>query len=807
MYRVSLEALKTYTRAWTLIPLHRWDATRGRLVQLGKRPLDFSWTTKEYDSRSTIARCAKENINAGVRLKSDQLVIDVDPRNGGTEGFANLCLDLGIDPAALPLVITGSGGLHHYISKPGDVPILDTLESYPGVEFKSKGRQVVAAGSIHPETKEHYRFSDSHPSLSDLPPCPRKLLHLIRRPQRSAISGGGQYTQEQIARALEKLDVTEFQDHDKWLRLMMACHHASDGDGRSEWIEWSTSDPKYAADAEIIGRRWDSLHAEKNDGITYRTLNKILADAGAANAQTAGDATGDFDAISDDDGEHRCEGFQDEEDFEAQSEDWLERSTPDDGVKSENVGGYNDETLQALERMNSKYVMCVEGSKLRVVFKAEDPILKRDYWVRMTPQDYMLLHSNHRVQRDTTGMSKNAAETMPLGKAWIEWPGRKNVEGVLFDPSSERPNFLNLWTGFANEPSREGDWSRLNELIFEVLSDGKQPIYDYILNWLRFMMQYPERRAEVALVFQGGMGVGKGTLGNVMARLIGRHAIAIASPELITGRFNSHLQDVIFLFADEAIKPYDRQAESRLKAFITEPLLAFEGKGRDAIIGTNYLHIMMASNESWVIPAGMDERRFLVSHANTSWQRRFDKWEALHNQLEAKKGSGYRRFLFDLLKGELPPKWHPRDLPSTDALLDQKIRSMSPLRQFFFNALTEKNLPFEYTRGPWEEERVRVFQEDFRQVFHAWCRDNRINPGAMGRGNTRFLMQELRQIFPSCRIELRDPVKDRPDIVPSKSDGRAQAIEIPSLAECREEFERQLGGSLNWSGDVTDWLG
>src|SRR3546814_13276954 len=62
---------------------------------------------------------------------------------------------------------------------------------------------------------------------------------------------------------------------------MMACHDATAGDGREEFIAWSTSDPQYAADAWIIGRRWDSLHAGKvGQRVTVKTLYKHLHDAG-----------------------------------------------------------------------------------------------------------------------------------------------------------------------------------------------------------------------------------------------------------------------------------------------------------------------------------------------------------------------------------------------------------------------------------------------------------------------------------------------------------------------------------------------
>ncbi|WP_206212416.1 hypothetical protein, partial [Pseudomonas viridiflava] len=52
--------------------------------------------------------------------------------------------------------------------KPADVSLMDSLQDYPGIEFKSFGRQVVATGSVHPggqkevdpEKADYYRWDD-----------------------------------------------------------------------------------------------------------------------------------------------------------------------------------------------------------------------------------------------------------------------------------------------------------------------------------------------------------------------------------------------------------------------------------------------------------------------------------------------------------------------------------------------------------------------------------------------------------------------------------------------------------------------
>lgn len=299
---VDTDAMQRYPGStFALIPLHRYDSTskrHGRVVKNGKRPRDLNWTRRKYSTVQTLEIAEESGCNVGVRLKPEQLVIDVDPRNGGDESFLNLISDLGLDPSEWPHVITGSGGHHYYMSKDPDVLVVDTMESYPGIEFKSKGRQVVAAGSVHPDSKTHYVWDHDGADIQDaLPKCPRSLLNLISRPERESDGEGGTYSNEQIASGLAVLDPCEFASNDKWFPMLASVHHASAGEARQEFIDWSTNDPQYRNDAYMIGRRWDSLHADKGDGYTSKTFEHHLRKAGHPELQVANaaNAASDFD--------------------------------------------------------------------------------------------------------------------------------------------------------------------------------------------------------------------------------------------------------------------------------------------------------------------------------------------------------------------------------------------------------------------------------------------------------------------------------------------------------------------------------
>lgn len=258
------EALDAHGRPIGKAPRYGWRKAA---------PLDVDAATEVLDG----------GCNIGVRLSAEDLVIDVDPRNfeEGDNPLERLATDLSLDLSGYPTVETGSGGKHIYMKMPKGTLVLNTVDDYPGVEFKAIGRQVVAPGSAHPDTRKAYRLVSG--SFDTVPAAPEALIGRIQRPVVASADGAGGYSSDWLSRVLELLDVADYKDHTKWLELMMACHHATAGEGRDEFIEWSTSDPDYADHDVKIGQRWDSLHAD-NGGrkVTVRTLFKALNKVGAA---------------------------------------------------------------------------------------------------------------------------------------------------------------------------------------------------------------------------------------------------------------------------------------------------------------------------------------------------------------------------------------------------------------------------------------------------------------------------------------------------------------------------------------------
>jgi len=145
----------------------------------GKVPVNKNWVKTEYNPLLTGRDFPG---NYGVVLQSDDLVIDVDPRHfpEKTNALQELAdaLELGKHLSDTFCVKTGGGGFHYYFKKPADFEIRNALKDYQGIEFKTKGQQVVGAGSTHPETNRMYEVSRN--AFKPIQ-APQVLLNALKR--------------------------------------------------------------------------------------------------------------------------------------------------------------------------------------------------------------------------------------------------------------------------------------------------------------------------------------------------------------------------------------------------------------------------------------------------------------------------------------------------------------------------------------------------------------------------------------------------------------------------------------------------
>lgn len=342
-----------------------------------------------------------------------------------------------------------------------------------------------------------------------------------------------------------------------------------------------------------------------------------------------------------------------------------------------------------LRELNEKHAVISDyGGKVVVLSERVDRALDR---ATVSWQTFEAFRNRYMNRTVIVGEDKDGTPVeAPLGAWWLKHRARRQYESVIFAPGREVIGDYNLWRGFTYEPIRgERHHSFLEHIRDNVCSNNREH-YHYLICWMARLVQQPGVPGEVAVILRGKQGTGKSFFATHLGKLFGRHFLQVSNSQHLVGNFNLHLRDISLLFGDEAFYAGDKKHESVLKTLITERQLVIEGKGVDAVPGPNYVHLILASNEDWVVPAGLDDRRLFVMEVGEGKKQDRDYFRRIVADLSA---GGYENLLDFLLTYDLEGFDVGRDRPKTDVLQEQKEHSLPPLHKYVYGRLLEGAAP------------------------------------------------------------------------------------------------------------------
>jgi hypothetical protein len=527
----------------------------------GKEPRDTRWIERPYAAAEVIAEARACGGNIGVRLRPCDLVIDVDPRNGGDKSLPLLVSEVGLNLDACPRVRTGGGGDHFYLHKPADLLTRGKLPHFPGIDFKTQGGQVVAPGSIHPATGRMYEAEFFLAAPHETPEAPSSLLRLLRaEPSElpTGESGGdrwGEISAAQLTKALEGIPPDDFGQgtYDEWFRLMCACHHATAGAGCEEFVTWSTQAAGYEDHDSKIRERWESLKESARSGrpTTIRQLYQVLTRYGKT--------------IPNPPPEHE---------FEAVSVDSAELLP------------------SALRGLTSEWVWVADA----MVF-----IRKIDL-KRYTAEQWRTLHAH-------------LSETPILQLVWKNANFIQKFESLTYRPSApqviegERGKIFNIWrpSGLKPEP---GDVSWFLEHMMYLIPEERER--EAVLDYLAHLVQRPQVKIHFALLIRGEQGTGKSAIGELMLRIIGKGNVRKPSNDEVIGRWTSWQEGAQLAILEELMTVGRLDVVNRLKPLITEPSLRIEEKYQCTYSIDNYLNLLCFTNHKDAVKIERGDRRWFI---------------------------------------------------------------------------------------------------------------------------------------------------------------------------------------------------
>ena len=497
---------------------------------------------------------------------------------------------------------------------------------------------------------------------------------------------------------------------------------------------------------------------------------------------------------------------------------WVEHSDALDAPLGHrtNDGFVIHDEQQALDYMNLHFAYVRKNGIMEIIYDTEFKRLRYDF---MTIDQTKELLANVFVEIVFQTDDGEKRVTYPIFGFWFNSTQRRQYTlGLEFHPSAAvieysvehaewleehkcapsvhvpRVGVLNIWRGFGYEArKKEGQeafgegWMKLAEHMFHNLCGGNVLYFTYLIYWAAYMVQFPDRQGEVAVVIRGGKGCGKGIFFRTLVKLFGQHGLQITNPSQLTGKFNRHLGDLVMLFADEAFYAGNKEHESVLKGLITEPEIPVEPKFRDVMNRKSRLHLGMAANADWVVPASKDERRYFVLDALELMIGNSAYFKAIVDELE---NGGYEAMLYDLQRLPLVG-FDVRAVPQTEGLMIQKRHTMKHEERWWAEVLHRGYLTFPDRLG-------------MPVGTYEWPKDGKILNSDLAACYKGFV-KEHPQFRSLDERELGKFTKEMSAFKPClMGKCRLQGKHFGDLATARARFIEVTGITIDWEDDIDE---
>lgn len=383
-------------------------------------------------------------------------------------------------------------------------------------------------------------------------------------------------------------------------------------------------------------------------------------------------------------------------------------------------------------------------------------------------------------------------ETLPFStkpkevyKQFLVSPNTHIYDSTAFSPRSTPSTTLNFWVGHTVTPI-PGDWSVIRSFLLDVICDGDNALYDYLIKYLAHMLQKPEEKPGIAIVMLSQEGCGKGSMFALLNAIWSRTTLEVSDVDHVVGTFNGVLEKNYIVCLDEALFKGNKAGMERLKSLITEPYIHIEQKYQPARSIQSFHRFWAASNNEHFAQISQGERRLLflrVSEKRKQDLVYFDKFYKAVYDPKVISALVHELCAMDI------SKYQVRQRPSTREHLNQRLQSLSGFERFWFEVLLNSGYSLKED-GAYTSTRFNSWTDTMfvstKSLILAYQQYDK-NAGKYAATQSREISSILSKICPSA-------VADRQ----SNDNKQERGYQLPKLDIARKEYEMHIGSKLNW---------
>jgi putative DNA primase/helicase len=308
---------------------------------------------------------------------------------------------------------------------------------------------------------------------------------------------------------------------------------------------------------------------------------------------------------------------------------------------------------------------------------------------------------------------RNLCTSRMTHRSWMESPAKRIVRSseVGFDPAeTDQKIKCNLWGGWPTVP-REGDCSTLLELLHYLCREepNADEVYQWVMRWLAYPIQYPGTKMKTALVFHGPQGSGKNMFFEAVKAIYGEYGRVI-DQSAIEDKFNDWASRKLLLIADEVVARQELfHIKNKLKGLVTGDTIRINPKNVGAYEEANHVNMIFLSNE--VMPAVLerDDRRYMVVWTPEKMDPAF--YETVKIELDHGGIEALHQHLLNVPLGDFKPWTLPPITKAKANLIDASLGSSERFVQEWMDRMLP--LPVSACRT-----------EDLYDAFRHWCHKN-----------------------------------------------------------------------------------
>lgn len=360
-------------------------------------------------------------------------------------------------------------------------------------------------------------------------------------------------------------------------------------------------------------------------------------------------------------------------------------------------------------------------------------------------------------------------------KHFLVNPNTHLYNAVAFSPLTTPSSTLNYWIAPSIKPV-EGDWFIIQKFIHTVICNNNVALNDYLIRYLAHMLQHPEEKPGIMIVFLSGQGCGKGTFYKLLGRIWQRTTLLVSDINEVIGQFNAALERNYVVCMDEALFAGDKKSLDKLKSLVTEPKCRIEQKHQPSRSIDSYHRFFASSNHDHFVHVDKDDRRFLFIRVSSVHKQDQHYFDAVNDALN--DDAVIAAMIHDLANLDLTD-FNIRKRPLTEEHLSQRLQSLNGFERYWYEVL--------------QSGLFSSFNEWDKPMFISTTnligryKDYDKNAGRYNPIQQQHIASTLKTLCPSA-IQTRKKLNNLQE----------RGYDLPGIKLARKEFEIMLGMAVEW---------